>query len=252
MVSGNPNIRFYAGAPLASGSGSALGSLCVIDREPRTLADAQRLALRILSQAVVTQMELRRRAARADGYLEAFAKHFPSPVWIKNGAGEFVMGNTALQDRFGVDAKTLRGKTERDFLPAETADRIRQEDDLVLSTNRPHQVMSKEGGRHWLVHKFPIDFMGDLLIGAAAIDVTQQVLHERQLERHSQFHNILARISAAASRASTVEAFASMSAGLVWQWRTCGTGGGCSSGAARVSRADDHVLIRFRSRSARA
>jgi PAS domain S-box-containing protein len=57
-----PGIRFYAGAPLVSREGLALGTLCVIDRTPRELSDSQRSALRALGNAVSSQLELRRSA----------------------------------------------------------------------------------------------------------------------------------------------------------------------------------------------
>ena len=59
LVTGEPHIRFYAGAPLIAPSGDALGTLCVIGRHPRMLNDTQRMALVGLSHAVVSQLELR-------------------------------------------------------------------------------------------------------------------------------------------------------------------------------------------------
>lgn len=60
LVTGEPGIRFYAGAPLKMAEGEQLGTLCIIDRKPRSLTEKQRQALEVLRDAVVTQLELRR------------------------------------------------------------------------------------------------------------------------------------------------------------------------------------------------
>jgi len=59
MVLGEPHIRFYTGAPLINEEGFALGTLCVIDRQPRELDSEQKEALWALSRLALAQMELR-------------------------------------------------------------------------------------------------------------------------------------------------------------------------------------------------
>lgn len=59
LVTGDPKIRFYAGAPLVTASGVAMGTVCVIDQVPRTLEPRMVEALEALSRQVVALLELR-------------------------------------------------------------------------------------------------------------------------------------------------------------------------------------------------
>ncbi|MDA1077197.1 MAG: SpoIIE family protein phosphatase, partial [Proteobacteria bacterium] len=63
LVTADPPIRFYAGAPLVAAGGMALGTLCVIDQKPRQMSQAQQKTLAALSRQVVAQLELRRSMA---------------------------------------------------------------------------------------------------------------------------------------------------------------------------------------------
>lgn len=59
LVTSDPNIRFYAGTPLVTSDGFALGTLCALDRVPRQLTEKKIQALQALGRQVMSQMELR-------------------------------------------------------------------------------------------------------------------------------------------------------------------------------------------------
>jgi len=64
MVIQEPNLAFYAGIPLINPEGFALGTLCVLDRQPRFLSQDQLDSLKALAAQVVGQLELRRKVAQ--------------------------------------------------------------------------------------------------------------------------------------------------------------------------------------------
>jgi GAF domain-containing protein len=57
LVAGAPGVRFYAGAPVLTPSGEALGAVAVLDREPRTLGEAQRAQLGLIARLVGYELE---------------------------------------------------------------------------------------------------------------------------------------------------------------------------------------------------
>lgn len=66
MVTGPDNVRFYAGALLSSPQGLPLGTLCVLDRKPRTLTAVQRKSLHVLANQVMRLIDLREALATAE------------------------------------------------------------------------------------------------------------------------------------------------------------------------------------------
>ncbi|HOX58394.1 MAG TPA: GAF domain-containing protein [Candidatus Paceibacterota bacterium] len=70
LVTRTPHIRFYAGFPLSSPEGFALGSLCAIDRKPRQLSPQQKTAMQALARQVMALLELRRASKRMAEVLE--------------------------------------------------------------------------------------------------------------------------------------------------------------------------------------
>ncbi|BFO56437.1 EAL domain-containing protein [Acidovorax sacchari] len=66
LVTDEPHIRFYAGAPLLLDSGHVLGTLCVLDHRPRTFSAQQRDQLATLARMTMAQIELHQRAGRVN------------------------------------------------------------------------------------------------------------------------------------------------------------------------------------------
>lgn len=60
FITGDPHVRFYAGAPLVAPNGEAIGTLCVVDTVPREFSAEQTRILRILADRVMKQLEMRK------------------------------------------------------------------------------------------------------------------------------------------------------------------------------------------------
>ncbi len=112
LVTGDPGIRFYAGAPLCTPDGKRIGTLCVLDRAPRELTAQQRAALQVLARQVVLQLEMRLNIdelSRARSALLQDADRLASAEASRGLAERFMRGtldalsdNIAIVDRHGV------------------------------------------------------------------------------------------------------------------------------------------------------
>jgi len=75
LVTSDPSIRFYAGAPLVTQDGAALGTLCVIDKQPRQLSISQISSLQALSRQAMSQLELRKALSNLAAHVEERATY---------------------------------------------------------------------------------------------------------------------------------------------------------------------------------
>jgi PAS domain S-box-containing protein len=124
LVTGEPGIRFYAGAPLVLPSGERLGTLCVIDRAPRQIGEEQKLQLAELAQAVVQALLLRERAhghalgapsaveSELAGHVRALSSildRLPMAVSVWDRELRNAYANAQVQQRTGRSAAGLLG-----------------------------------------------------------------------------------------------------------------------------------------------
>ena len=96
LVAGDFGLRFYAGVPLTTGDGHNLGTLCIIDKEPRPIDDAQIADLKDLASVVMDQMEMQLAARRAVSAAELMAKEIDHRVM---NSLQFVSSLLSMQSR---------------------------------------------------------------------------------------------------------------------------------------------------------
>ncbi|HXK17623.1 MAG TPA: diguanylate cyclase [Polyangiaceae bacterium] len=112
LVTGEPHVRFYAGVPLQTPTGAALGTLCAIDHVARDLTRAQLEQLSRLATLVMAQLE----AGRSRNIARRVVDGVPGMLayWDKDQRCRFA--NAAYEAWFGVKPEELIGRTMRELL----------------------------------------------------------------------------------------------------------------------------------------
>jgi PAS domain S-box-containing protein len=216
LVTGEPNIRFYAGAPLCTSDGYRLGTLCAVDSTPRELSDEQLKALRDLGDLVMQLLETRLTGIRAREDRER-SKHIEAQLIesqvqyrnLVNGSlqgiyvirdHKLVFANQALAEMAGYDGvdQMLSADGLEHFLPLRERGGMREYLDGssrdgtggTISEFRAHR---KDGTVIDLVRRVHLTtWEGKRALQGTVIDVTEQKHAQLMLEQQRDMLQALA------------------------------------------------------------
>jgi diguanylate cyclase (GGDEF)-like protein/PAS domain S-box-containing protein len=185
LVTGEAGVRFYAAAPVRTPDGHPLGTVCVLDREPRRLSESQRAALAVLARQAMDELDLRLALAEQQAVQTRFESlvHKASDVMATIAAdGTVLYATPNVSEVLGFDLEDLYGANAFKFVHA--ADLEVGLANLTMALERPGEpqtarvrVRTPDGGwRHLLATA--TSHIDDPAIGGVVLnvsDVTEQV-----------------------------------------------------------------------------
>jgi PAS domain S-box-containing protein len=203
FVSGDPLLRFYAGAPLLTSDGYAVGTLSVFDYQPRQLDAQQQSALILLSRQVVAQLELRRHIKALElsrqelsantSLLQAVMHGTADSNFVKDTDGRYVFMNEAGARLLGRTPDQVVGRQDGDLMEPPAVEAIAAHERDILRSGR-HDVVEEHltiNGRSQIfltskdIYRTHEGAVGGII--GVAHDITERVEIERALW-HSQQH----------------------------------------------------------------
>jgi len=239
LVTDQPNVRFYAGAPLVTPEGHALGTLCVMDRVPRNLSPEQKEALRALSRLVMAQLELRRGVTDlsravferrlAEKEIDQLFTISLDMFGIAGFDGYFKRVNPAWERTLGVPIAELTARPFIDFVHPDDreatlaeAEKLSQGIQTISFENR---YRCGDGTYVWLLWN-AMPSAEEKLIFTVARDITLRKREERRLAAGYAVTRVLA--GAETLEAASPQILMSICEGLGWEigtiWRFDETG----------------------------
>lgn len=182
LVAGSSGIRFYAGVPLVTATGDALGTLCVLDRVAREVTDEQAASLRALARSAMCLLDLRRK--HASSVLARAAEGTVEGITIADGSLPdlpLIFANRAFCEMTGYSCHEVIGRNCR-FLQGDGTDQgavAVLHDGLARRVRTTADILNytKSGRPFWnRVSLLPfLDTKGDLLyVVGLQYDITAQ------------------------------------------------------------------------------
>ncbi|MBB3763315.1 PAS domain-containing protein [Sphingomicrobium lutaoense] len=170
LVMGDPNIRFYAGAPLTSEEGAPMGALCVISPETRAgLTDFQREGLRVLSHAVINRLNMHRhdilrerRQAEVENVLGEGERRFrtladaiPHLAWSASADGLIDYYNLRWYERTGGEGQEHYGLGWLELVHPDEKEALARQWSELIAKGEPFDVefrlRDEQGEYRWVL-----------------------------------------------------------------------------------------------------
>jgi PAS domain S-box-containing protein len=200
LVMGAPFIRFYAGAPIQSEDGFNLGTLCVIDREPRVLSEAQRRNLLALKRQVELLLKLRLQVKQTEARNRQLLESSGDAVFLLDEAGRVLEVNPVAGRLLGRGAPALLGASFESLAPENEREPLRQSLQALLS--RGTVRLENQGLCTARGERLALDFAASLQeVGSQRrlLLVGQDLTEKRRLEQQSIQNDRLASVGALAA-----------------------------------------------------
>ena len=170
-----------------------------------------------LNDQMAEQWQTEQALRSSEARFEAFMDNSPAVANIKDEAGRYVYLNKQFAERFGIDRADWMGKTAREMLPAEIADRLSQDSQSAKGSDEPWQTLDAiptvdDPDCRWLSLRFPFqDSTGRRFIGCVAIDFSlQQRAEDQRREAADKLEALV--------EASPMAIFSFDCAGLILSW----------------------------------
>ena len=207
LVTGEPDIRFYAGARLKLSDGAVVGTLCVIDSVPRNLTETQRMVLRHLAAAVVELLEARRiteALAVSEMRFRSLCDASPLGIFSSDARGHCNYTNLHCQTLLGVSGAKLLDWGWRDSVHPDDQERVLTKldktlDEQVIFDSEFRVVHSDGATKHVRAIAVPTYQSNGMLNGSVGIieDATQRIKENKSLtEERSRLASIIRGIGA--------------------------------------------------------
>ena len=207
LVTGAPNIRFYAGVPLVMPGGERMGTLCVIDREVRQLSGTQRLMLNDLADAVTQALLLREKSyypeiSGDEDRFRVISEASPEGIFQSDLTGACVYTNPRWREIYRLAPEQSLGLAWRDRVhPADRQALAQQMRQMAKSTEAvaiEHRLLHPDGEVTHVYAKVRLVSWGNPaqrgLVGSLE-DVTQRKQVEAKLRASNDFLDRAERIA---------------------------------------------------------